>query len=195
MTALSRISLSRRDVDARTPAREAAVRAAERAGLGTLLADARAAARAYVIGAFDHAPFRGIGIDLAESRSRASADDRVAAMMAADDAVIAAVADPFVSEDVRDALSTPFEHLRPAWDVGDPIPLELAERHTAVTRWSTYIAVGVLAVGSLVLLALGFAPGRPGDCDRDRPRHPGRARPASDLRWSSPARAFSRSSA
>lgn len=155
MTALSRISLSRSDVDARTPAREVAIRAAERAGLGTLLADARETARSYVIGAFDNAPFRGIGIDLAESRSRASADDRVAAMMAADDAVIAAVAEPFVSEDVRGALGTPFEHLRPAWDVGDPMPLELADRHTVVTRWSTFVAVGVLVIGSLILLALG----------------------------------------
>ncbi len=155
MAALSRISLSRRDVDARTPAREAAVRAAERAGLGVQLADARAAARDYVIGAFDRAPFRGIGIDLAESRSRASADDRVAVMMAADDAVIAAVADPFVSEDVRDALGTPFEHLRPAWDTGVPMPPDRTKWHASVTRWSTYVAVGVLVLGSLVLLALG----------------------------------------
>jgi hypothetical protein len=159
MTALSRISLSRSDVDARTPAREVAVRAAERAGLGILLADARATARSYVIGAFDNAPFRGIGIDLAESRSRASADDRVAVMMAADDAVIAAVADPFVSEDVRDALSTPFQHLHPAWDPGDPIPIELAERHRVATRWSTYVAFVALVLGSLLLLALGSGVG------------------------------------
>jgi hypothetical protein len=159
MTLLSRLSLSMRDVEDRAPEREIAVRAAERAGLGILLSDARRAARDYMTNIFDTTPFRAIGVDLAESRSRASVDDRVAAAAAAEDAVIAAVADPFLTDDVRDRLTTPFEQLRPAWDEGDPLPPALATRHLTVTRWSTYVVFGVLVVGSLVLIALGSGVG------------------------------------
>jgi hypothetical protein len=159
MTALSQLSLSLRDAETRAPAREVAVRAAERAGLGTLLAEGRLAARDYVSGAFDYAGFRVIGVDLAETRSRASVDDRVAALLAAEDAVIAAIADPFVSDDVRDALTTPFEHLRPAWQRDDPVPPEIAGRHVTVTRWSTYVVFVIFVLGCVLLLALGSGVG------------------------------------
>lgn len=159
MTALSRLSLPLRDAEARAPAREVALRAAERAGLGILLADARRAARDYMTSIFDTTPFRAIGVDLAESRSRASVDDRVAAALAAEDAMIAAVADPFLSDDVRDRLTTPFDQLRPAWEGGDPLPRGLADRHVAVTRWSTYLAYSLLVLGSVVLIALGSGVG------------------------------------
>jgi hypothetical protein len=159
MTALSRISLSLRGAEMRAPAREEACRAAEAEGLGSILDEARHAAREYVTSVFDHTPFRGIGVDLAESRSRASVDDRVAAMLAAEDAVIAAIAAPFVSDDVRDVLATPFEHLRPAWEDGDPLPQAVAKRHLAVTRSSTYVAFGAYVVGCLILLALGSGVG------------------------------------
>ena len=159
MAAFSRISLSLRDVEARAPARKEAIRAAVWAGLGPLLEEARAAARDYVTRTYDRAPFRAYGVDVAEVRSRASVDDRVAAMMAAEDAVIAAVAAPFVDEDVRDALSTPMDRLRPAWEDGDPMPSALADRHVTVTRWSTYVVIAVLVVGSLLALALGSSAG------------------------------------
>lgn len=159
MTELSRLSLSLRDVDARAPAREVAIRAVERAGLGTLLAEARAAARDYVTRAFDVAGFRVIGVDIAETRSRASVDDRVAVMVAAEDAVIAAVAAPFVSEEVREALLTPMDRLRPPWEIGGPATGEIAERRATVTRWSTYVAFVALVVGSVILLALGSSVG------------------------------------
>lgn len=162
MNALSRLSLSLRDAETRTPIREEAVRAAEGAGLGPILDEARRAAREYVTSAFDYAPFRGIGIDLAESRSRASVDNRVAAMVAAEDAVIAAVADPFLTDDVRDILTTPLEHLRPAWEDGDPMPPALADRHITVTRWSTYLVFGAFVLGCLILMALGSGVGLAG---------------------------------
>lgn len=159
MTALSRLSLSLRDVEARAPARKAAVLAAEWAGLGQLLKEARLAARDYVSGVYDSAPFRAYGVDVGKVRSRASVDDRVAAMMAAEDAVIAAVAAPFVDEDVRDELSTPMDRLRPAWEIGDPVPSWSAERLGTLTRWSTYVVFVALLFGSLLLLALGSGVG------------------------------------
>ena len=159
MTALSRISLSLRDVEAREPARGIAVHAVQRAGLGKLLAETRAAARNYVTSAFDTAPFRAYGVDIADVRSRASVDDRVAAMAAAEDMVIAAVAGPLLTDDVRDILTTPFERLRPVWEDGDPMPPALADRHVTVTRWSTHVVIAALIVGSLLLLALGSSVG------------------------------------
>lgn len=155
MTALTRLSLPLRDVEARTPARKEAVRAAEWAGLGPLLEEARLAARDYVSGVFDRAPFRALGVNLGEPRPRASADDRVAAMMAAEDAVIAAVAAPLVDEDVRVELSTPMDRLRPAWEIGDPVPSWRTERQATLTRWSTYVVFAALILGSLLALALG----------------------------------------
>ena len=80
-------------------------------------------------------------------RSRASADDRVAAMMAAEDAVIAAVADPFVSDDVRDALTTPFERLRPPDERSASLPSRRCG--TRPSPVVDLIAVGVLAFGAL----------------------------------------------
>jgi hypothetical protein len=159
MTAFGRISLSLRAAEMRAATREAAARAAEAAGLGPMLDEARRAARDFVTNAFDNAPFRGIGIDLAESRSRPSVDDRVAAMLAVEDAVIAAVADPFLTDDDRSTLASPFETLRPSWDEGEPLPQALAERHVTVTRWSQYAVFVVLVIGSVVLLALGSGVG------------------------------------
>lgn len=159
MTALSRLSLSVRDIEARAPAREEAIRAAEHAGLGPLVHEARTAARDYVTRIFDTTPFRSIGVDLAESRSRASVDDRVAVMMAAEDAVIAAIADPFLTDDTRDILTAPFEQFRPAWEDGDPMPPELAGRHLTVTRWSTYLVFAMFVLGCLILMAQGSAIG------------------------------------
>jgi hypothetical protein len=159
MAALGRLSLSLRDAEERAPTREMAVRAAEKAGHGVLLAERRAAAREHVIHAFDTAPFRAIGVDLGESRSRSSVDDRVAVMLAVEDAVIAAIAEPFLSADDHDRLATPFELLRPAWAEGDPLPQALAERHIQVTRWSMYVVFGLIVLGSLLLLALGSGVG------------------------------------
>ena len=160
MTALSRLSLSLRDVDARAPAREAAIRAAERAGLGPMLEAARAVARDYVSSAFDRAGFRTIGVDLAESRSRASVDDRVAVTLAAEDDVIGEIAAPFVSDEVRDVLTAPMDRLRPAWSIGDAPAPSTTEPGTAVVprRWIEFGFVA-LVVASLVLIALGSGVG------------------------------------
>ena len=162
MTALSRISLSLRDAEMRSPMREEAVGAAERAGLGPILDEARRRAREHVTGAFDRAPFQGIGIDVAEVRSRSSVDDRVAAMMAAEDAVIAAVADPYLSDDVRDAMTTPFERLRPPDGLGVSIPAVGQPRRPAISARTAMLAFGAFVVLSLVLAVLGYGIGLAG---------------------------------
>lgn len=112
LASLSRLSLSTADLETRSVDREIAVRAAEHAGLGSPLREMRAEARAYVSRGFDQGGFLAIGVDLGDSRSRASTDDRVAVMVAAEDDVIAAIADPFIAEDVRIALTTPMERLQ-----------------------------------------------------------------------------------
>ena len=160
MTALSRLSLSLRDADARSRAREAAVQAAEDAGLGPMLEAARTVARHYVSSAFDRAGFRTIGVDLAESRSRASVDDRVAATLAAEDDVIGEIAAPFVSDEIRDVLTTPMDRLRPAWSTGGTPAPPTAELHAPVVprRWIE-LAFVAFVIASLVLMALGSGVG------------------------------------
>ena len=162
ITAFSRLSLSLRDAERRSPMREEAVRAAERGGLGALLDESRRRAREHVTGAFDRAPFQGIGIDVAEVRSRASVDDRVAAMLAAEDAVIAAVADPYLSDEVRDALTIPFERLHPSDERGVSIPAAGQPPRTAISARTAMLAFGALVVVSLVLAVLGYGIGLAG---------------------------------
>lgn len=162
MTALSRLSLSLPDAEKRSPMRDEAVRAAEEAGLGPILDDARRRAREHVTGAFDRAPFQGIGIDVAEVRSRASVDDRVAAMVAVEDAVIAAVAEPYLSDDVRDALTTPFERLHPPDERGLSIPTAGQPPRLAISARTAMLAFGAFVVVSLVLAVLGYGIGLAG---------------------------------
>jgi hypothetical protein len=163
LRSLSRLSLSLGDAEARAPLREAAIRAADREGLGPPLREMRSAARDYVIRAFDQGGFLAIGVDLGESRSRARTDERVAVMVAAEDDVIAAIAAPFVSDEVRIALTTPMDRLHPdrAADRARP-PAGLPTVALGDVRVRRTLAVGgfaVLVVASVILVALGSGVG------------------------------------
>jgi hypothetical protein len=155
MVALSGLALSLTDAEARSPARATAVEATRRAGVVDVLEGARLAAREYVTRIFDQAGFRVIGVDIAETRSRASVDDRVAVAIAAEDATLEAVARPFLADDVRLALTEPLARLTAASSPSWAIPPREAGRHVAVTRWSTFAVIGILVLGSLLLIVLG----------------------------------------
>ena len=121
--------------------------------------EVRQTARDYVTTTFDRGGFLAIGVDIAEARSRASADDRVAVMVAAEDDVIAAVAAPFISEQVRVTLTTPMDRLHlvrgGVIEATADSSAALEARRAALRRASMIAAFAALVIASLVLIAIG----------------------------------------
>ncbi len=163
LASLSRLSLSTADLEARSPDREIAVRAAEQTGLGLVLRELRAEARDYVSRAFDQGGFLAIGVDIGESRSRASTADRVAVMVAAEDDVIAAIARPLIADDVRLALTTPMDRLQAMHSIGAKPPQAAIDPHDQgrplIGRREMAFAFVVFVTASLLLAATGSGVG------------------------------------
>ncbi len=104
-TALSRAALA----DARAAARADADRIAREVGLDALATDARACVRAHIVRTYDDALYRPTMVGLNWGLSEGTVEDRIAAMMAAEDAVTAAVLEPYLSDHVLELLTSPFE--------------------------------------------------------------------------------------
>ena len=108
---IATVSLPMSDTAARTPARSAAVRAAEEARLGPLLAEARAAARDRIVRMYDRNAYQPTWAGLNWGRSLGTTEDRVAVAAAAEDAAIGTVAIDVVPEEVANALLEPMRLL------------------------------------------------------------------------------------
>ena len=106
---LMRTALGHRDEREREAAREEAERLAREAGLDDLLAEARATVRERVLRAFDASLYRPTMVGLNWGLSEGTTDDRVATIRACEDAITAAVVEPFAQDATLASLDSPFE--------------------------------------------------------------------------------------
>ena len=145
----------------RVAARERVTRLADQHGLGGLVAEARQTARAAVLRRYDEGGFRPTMLGLNWGVSEGTAQDRVAAAVAAEDAVSAAIVEPYADEATLAALASPFELI----DRGRAVRTEFdLSRATADrlrgpaggSRWWLAIGLVVLVAAMAAGLATGF---------------------------------------
>jgi hypothetical protein len=134
-------------------ARGEATRLAADHGLADLLAAARADVRAAVLRRYDEGGYRPTMAGLNWGVSEGRAEDRVTAVVAAEDAVTAAVVEPWASPDLLATLASPFELIERGQDVGPSFDLsEATARRTAPLRGSA--ALGQVVIGLAILVAV-----------------------------------------
>ena len=154
---LMRTALGRGDEREREAAREEAERLARDAGLDDLLAEARAAVRERVLRAFDEALFRPTMVGLNWGLSEGTTDDRVATIRACEDAVTAAVVEPFAPAATLARLDSPFELIERgrAVDTGFDLTRATAEavdRGRSAGRIGAGLVVAVAVVGVVAFI-------------------------------------------
>jgi hypothetical protein len=148
---------SRADLDA---ARREAVRVVDAHGLTDLLEDAHGRVRDAVRRAYDEGGYRATMVGLNWGVSEGTAQDRVAAALAAEDGVTAAVVEPWAPSEVVEALASPFELIQRGRDAAPTFDLTeaTASRVAPLGRGSlvsqVVIAIAVVA-GILGLAAIG----------------------------------------
>jgi hypothetical protein len=109
--AFQQTTLPRADAAARDDDRAAASDLADAAGLGDLLDDARRGVREHMFRLYDQGNYRPTMVGLNWGLSEGSTSDRVAAIGAVEDAVTAAVVEPFANEELIARLASPFERI------------------------------------------------------------------------------------
>ena len=144
------VSLPATDMAARAPARSAAVKAAEEAGLGPLQGEARDEARARVVRMYDRNIYQPTWAGLNWGRSLGTIEDRVAVAAAVEDAMIGTVALDVVSADVANELLEPMRLLIAMH------PTDAPPSPFAGPGWTRRLgAVLALVFSATMLLALG----------------------------------------
>jgi len=140
----------------RDSARDVATSAAVAKGREGLLDEALAAAREIVLKAFASAGFSGTWAATEMSASVARASDRVAAVAALEEAVIAAVAEDLVDDDTIEVLRSTWDKLTSSSAIPSPGSLSsLAAPAAGAVRGPLQIAI--LAAVVLVCAFVGFA--------------------------------------
>lgn len=156
---------------ARDAARDEAERAADVAGLGALLAAARIRVRDHVLRIYGEGLYRPTMVGLNWGLSEGRTQDRVAAILAAQDAVTAAVAEPWLSEAAFVALTGPFElisrgapvdaslrFIEPARSIGPDEGGSAPPRARPATTPAQTILIIVVAVAALAALLIDLWP-------------------------------------
>jgi hypothetical protein len=144
--------------ETRESARDVATSAAIAAGRGGLLKEATAAAREIALKSFASAGFSGTWAVTEMSMSVASASDRVAAVVAIEEATTAAVVEDLVDEDTIEVLRSTWDELRSSSAIPSPGALSsIASPATGVVR--SPIQVAIVAAVVLGCAFVGFAIG------------------------------------
>jgi hypothetical protein len=137
--------------EARASARTEADRIARSAGLDELAADARASVRAHILRTYEEALYRPTMVGLNWGLSEGTVEDRIATVGAAEDAVTAAVVEPYLSDPDFQQLTSPFELIArgqaidASFDMTRATARAVGGRGPARTRGAA-IAIIVLAV-------------------------------------------------
>ncbi len=141
----------------REPLRTEATRIAKGAGLQVLLDDARREAEAYVLRVYAGGGYRPTWFALNWGISLGPTRDRVAAIIAVQDAATAALIEPFAAPELVEALRAPFETVALARPASRATPF--AGGHGAESRTlATVSSVGVVVIAvAVALLVLGGA--------------------------------------
>lgn len=150
---LARVSLGP-DTEARGIARREAEALAQQHGLTATLGDARREVRETLDRRYDDAIYRPTMVGLNWAVSAGSVDDRVRAAEAAQDAVTAAVVEPFADADLLTTLASPWELIERGRDVAGPVDLSAATASRLERRDRR--GLGMVAVVA-VLFAVGVS--------------------------------------
>ena len=145
------VALSGLLVSDREPLRAEATRIAKGAGLQALLDDARREAEAYVLLVYAGGGYRPTWFALNWGISLGPTADRVAAIIAVQDAATAVVIEPFAAPELVEALRAPFDTVALARPASRATPF--AGGHGAELRsLATVSSVGVLVIAIAVAL-------------------------------------------
>jgi hypothetical protein len=137
-----------RDDDLAAAANLAAV-----AGLGGLLVDARRQAREQVFHVYDQGNYRPTMVGLNWGLSEGRTSDRVAAVEAVEDAVTAAVVEPYADDGLLARLSSPFELIERGGGVETTFDLGRATASAlAPARAGQWTGRAILAVAIVVFV-------------------------------------------
>jgi hypothetical protein len=144
----------------RVAARERVDRLADDHALGGLVTEARATARAAVLRRYDDGGFRPTMLGLNWGVSEGTARDRVAAAIAAEDAVAAAIVEPYLDEATLAALASPFELIDRGRGVRTEFDLTRATADRLHGRrgmpWLAWLVVAIGIAGALsITLVVG----------------------------------------
>jgi hypothetical protein len=148
------------ETPARAAARGEASRLARTVGLEAILDDARASVREYVRRLYDSANYRATMVGLNWGVSEGTVADRVEVARAAEDAVTAAVIEPYGSDALLTELSSAFELVDRGGTVDGALDLTEATARAlrpALNDRASRITVVILAfVGIVVAAATGY---------------------------------------
>jgi hypothetical protein len=135
---------------AREAARLEAERIAREHGLDAILADARSAVREYVLRVYDEGLYRPTMVGLNWGLSAGTSRDRVAAVRATEDAMTAAVIEPFAPDELVAELAGPFEVISRGHPVDDvlTLPAGAASALGSIDRGGLVVAATVLALAA-----------------------------------------------
>ena len=129
---------------------------AQGAGLGVVLEDARRWAEEYVLRVYAAGGYRPMWLTLNWGLSLGPTSDRVAAVVAVQDAATAAVIEPFADPDVLAALRAPFETIALARPASRATPFAGGQDDTR--RLATISSIGVIVIAlAVTMLAIGVA--------------------------------------
>lgn len=148
--------------EARASARAEADRVAIRVGLDELAADARARVRAHILRTYDEALFRPTMVGLNWGLSEGTVEDRIATVGAAEDAVTAAVLEPFLTEPDVQQLTSPFELITRGQAIDASFDLTRATAKAVggggPEGWSGRMAIAIVVLVVLATAVTGFWP-------------------------------------
>jgi hypothetical protein len=140
--------------------RAEAGRLAETHGLGELLETSHERIRAAVRRAYDEGGYRATMVGLNWGVSEGTAQDRVAAALAAEDAVTAVVVEPWAGADLVAALASPFELIQRGREVAPSFDLsEATARRVAPLGRGSVVGQVVIAVALVVALVAALTIG------------------------------------
>jgi hypothetical protein len=144
-------------------ATDEAARLAAAHGLSELLAEARDAARRAVLRRYDEGGYRPTMVGLNWGVSEGRAQDRMAGVVAVEDAITATVIERWASEDLLTALASPFEVMQRGGEVAPTFDLSEATARRLQAGRAGRAGRGtarVLVVGGfLVVAVIAFAAG------------------------------------
>jgi hypothetical protein len=144
--------------EVRASARTEADRIARSVGLDAVAAEARAQVCAHILRMYDEALFRPTMVGLNWGLSEGTVEDRIATVGAAEDAVTAAVIEPYLTDEAFQQLTSPFELITRGQAIDASFDLTRATARAVGDRgpawWTSGAAIVVLV---LLVMAIAFA--------------------------------------
>jgi hypothetical protein len=146
--------------DARASIRTDADRIAREVGLDELAAEARASVRAHIVRLYDDALYRPTMVGLNWGLSEGTVEDRIAAVNAAEDAVTAAVIEPYLTDEAFQRLTSRFELITRGQAIDASFDLTRATARAVSrrgpARWTRGWPIAIVVIAVLAAAVTGW---------------------------------------